>query len=344
MILSAALVLAGCDEQRDLYVAAGPLIWAEGDWGPSLDQSDMTMKATAIAYDESRLVAKEYFFAPRTVMLPVDNGIYDVLLFNGLMYSEKDTHLDDVYFRGTNRLDTFEAVAAEGAQIKRLGTRADDEYIASNEMEIITSAVERQEIEASRSYYIKYKNGKNGFDTPKDYIAAELNMTPVAMSYEAQIKVTIENISSAAGANAALYGFVGSAFISSRMPSHFYVTHHFNLNSKKIVDSAKDIGTIESPVFVTFGPPLDAPDNKYEVYVKILLVDNTEYENTFDVTTQLDTIIEAIKANQAGGGAPQYRLEIPVAINIKLPIVEPVGGGVGLGDWEDDELIHVPIT
>lgn len=345
IVVLAAVALVGCDEQRDLYIKSGPMIQATGDWNPSLGRTDMTMDATAVAYDASGLAAKEYFFNPTTVTIPVDRDTYDVVLFNGLMYSANDTHLDNIWFRGIDKLDTFEAVAREGALIKRLGTRSgENEYIASNDMEIITSAVERQDVDASRSYYIKYRNGENGFDTPKDYIYSELDMTPVAMSYEAQLVVTVKNISSAYSASAALYGFVGSAFMASRMPSHFYVSHHFNLNNKKMIDTPKDVGTIESPVFVTFGPPLDAPDNKYEVLVKITLINGEDFDvPIFDVTDQLADVIEAIKENQTGGGTTQYRLEIPVTIEVDLPIVDPVEGSIGLDKWGDEEEIRVPV-
>jgi hypothetical protein len=337
-------VTQGCTDQRDLYVLSGPMLEVEGDWVPSLGLSDMTMNATAVAFDGEGNSVKEYFYSPNTVKIPVDNGSYDVMLFNGLMYGPDDAHLDGVFFRGTDKFDTFEAVAKEGTLIRRLGTRADDEYIASSQMEIVTSAVQSENVNGERSYYIKYKNGENGFDTPEDYVYARMQMTPVALSYVAQVVVTIKNISSAAGASAALYGFVGSAFMASRMPSHFYVTHQFNLNSRKIIDKAGDIGTIESPEFVTFGPPLDVPDHRYEVYIKMVLVDGQEMEWTIDVTEQMLPIIEEIKANQSGEVQIDYHLEIPLDIELELPVVDPVEGFIGIDGWDDDELITVPIT
>jgi hypothetical protein len=321
------------------------MLQVKGDWVPSLDKSDMTMNATAVAFDAAEgEIIKEYFYSPNTVNIHVDEGSYDVMLFNGLMYEPDDTHLDGVYFRGTDKLGTFEAVAKEGTLIRRLGTRADGEYIATNEMEIVTSALQSEDIDGSRSYFTKYKNGRNGFDTPEDYIYSTLNMTPVAMSYEAQVVVTVKNVTSAAGASAALYGFVGSAFMASREPSHFYVTHQFNLNSRKFTDRAEDIGTIESPVFVTFGPPLDVPDHKYEVYIKMVLVNEQELEQTFDVTEQIKPIIEQIRTNLSGGVTIDYRLEIPLELELELPVVEPVEGSIGIEGWDDEELIYVPIT
>lgn len=305
----------------------------------------MTMDATAVAYDAGGLAVKEYFFSPRTVTLPVDAGTYDVMLFNGLMYAPDDVKLDGgIYFRGTESLSTFEAVAGEGSQGRMLA-RAEGEYIASNSMEILTSAVDRQQIDASRAYYKKYDNGENGLDTPSDFVAAELSMTPAPMSYESQIVVKVVNMSSinGGGASAALYGFVGSAMMATRWPTHFYVTHHLNLNSARITDTAKDSGTIQSPVFVTFGPPLDAPDNVYKVLVKIRMVNGKDFEETFDVTEQILPVIEAIRDNHATGATMQYKLEIPLEVEVDLPKVDPVEGSIGLDEWGPDEIITVPI-
>lgn len=185
---------------------------------------------------------------------------------------------------------------------------------------------------------------KNGYDVQGDYVEAELYMTPQAMSYECQITVTIDNITSAYAANAALYGFVGSAFMSSRMPSHFYVTHQLKLNNKKMLPEGDDRGTIESPVFVTFGPPVDVPDKKYEVYLNITLIDNTTFEHTEDVTDQVLPVINSVKNNLAGVEHVEYRITIPLAIEIELPFARPVEGIIGMDDWEDDEIIRFPIT
>lgn len=338
------MLIAGCDRQRDLYLAGESLIEVSGDWIPSLGKDDMSMDATALAFGADRKIVKAYFYDPHTVDIPLTRGTYDVMLFNGLMYSETDTHLDEVYFRGTDRLDTFEAVASEGKSIKRLGTRAEAAYVASNDMEIVTSALQSIDVDGSGGYRMKYRNGKEILDTDHDNIYKELSMTPVALSYETQVVVRIKNISSAAGASAALYGFVGSAFMASRMPSDFYVTHQFGLNNRRTIDEALDIGTIESPVFVSFGPPLNAPDNRYEIYIKMALVDGREIERSFDVSEQMAPIVEEIKTNFESGTTIHYRLEIPLEIELELPVVEPVEGSLGIDGWADDELIRVPMT
>jgi hypothetical protein len=338
------LASGGCD-LRDLYVISEPLIEVEAEWEPSLGEE--TVNGTAMLFDaEERSLKTANIYKPdTTVSLSAGRGTYDVVLFNGVIFSPDDSaiDLDGVMLRGGDHLDTFEAMAEEGSRISRLGSRGPDEYIATNEMEIIASALHRQQVDDNSSYYVKYKNGHNGFDTPGNYVSAKIEMTPVPLSYEAQVVVKIKNMASAAGASAALYGFVGSAFMASREPSHFYVTHQLGLSNRKMLDEAEDIGTIESPTFVTFGPPLDAPDNKYEVYLKMVLVNGEEREWTVDVGEQVKPIIEAIKANLSGGATIRYHLKIPIEIEIELPTVEDIKGSVNVDDWGDDELIVAPI-
>lgn len=336
----AALACWSCTDQRDLYVAVNPGIYVEGDWQPSLGRADMTMDATALAYDSRGGMVKEYFFDPGHVTLTVDKGLYDVLVFNGLMYAPEDTHLDGIYFRGVDRLDTFEAFAGETEPNRRL-SRADGEYIATNNMEIFTSATDRRQIETGKEYFIKYRNGKNGFEIPDGHIEAEIELVPQAMTYPCQVRFTITHISSAYAANAAVYGFSGSAFVASRRPSGFRVTHHVNLNNKVILSSDDDTGTIESPVFATFGPALDTP--QCSVYVSVMLVNGIELEREFDVTDQVLPFVARVKDNLLGTLPTQYRLSIPIELELELPLVQPIEGEIGLGDWDDDEIITIPV-
>lgn len=346
IIIAAVLALAGCDKQRDLYVLAEPLIYIEGNWVPSLGKSSMFMDATAIAYTPTGLYDTEYFSNQNNddVTLRVEKGTFDVVIFNGLMFAEDDTHLNGVHFRGSDRLDTFEAVAMEATPGRRISLRSDDEYVASNNMEIFTSATERQQIEADKGYHLKYEDGKKVEGTHEDNVVeAELHMTPIAMSYECKVTLKLTNISSAWSASANLYGFVGSAFVASRQPSDFDVTHQFLLNSKKMLDTEDDIGTIESPVFVTFGPPTDQPGRKYEIDVSVTKINGEPEDETFDITEQLNDALTKIRHNLNGGTPVNHNITIDIEIEMDLPEVDPGDGSIGVGDWTDDEIIKVPI-
>ncbi len=121
------------------------------------------------------------------------------------------------------------------------------------------------------------------------------------------------------------------------------MTHQFNLNNKTILDPETDTGTIESPVFITFGPPLDMSDNEYTLDVRIVLVDGRVVEQAFDIGDQVEPFIEQVKQNLAGTRPIAYHLTIPLELELELPEAEPIEGSIGIGDWGDDEVIRVPI-
>ena len=340
--IAVALLFSGCTDHRDLYSVAHPLLLIEGDWEPSLQMNDMSMNATANIYtlDNGQLVSKHYFVSPRSVTASLSGGRYHVLLFNGMMYSEQETHLDNIFFRATNQLSTFEAVVMESEGNRRL-TKAAGEYIASNEMELLTSMCQPQDISGNSMFQIKYKNGR---PVQNDQVEATLLMVPMPVSYRCQVVVNLVNPRSAYVANGSLKGFVGSVFMGARMPSHMDVTHQFRLNDLKINRGSPETGSIHSPLFVTFGPPLDMPNRKYTLELSIILVDGNEYKQTFDITDRIAAIIDKIKINLDTMEPIEVNLTIPIEVSVTLPVVEPADGMVGVGDWEDEEIIKVPIT
>jgi hypothetical protein len=335
----------GCTEQRDIYTIAHPALYIEGDWEPTLHTNSMSMDATALIYsqDGAQMVSKNFFAEPNSVVVPLTRGDYNVLLFNGMMYEENNTHLTDVQFRGTDNLDTFEAIVAQTTSKTRLRARTGDEYIASNEMDMLTVGHSEQRMNDEVSYSLKYKDGKNGYPTVEDYIEESLYLTPFAVSYPCQVEVVLTHASSAYVANGALRGFVGGVFMASRMPSHRDVTHQFKLNSfTAIGEPEDDMGIIKSPQFVTFGPPLDLPERKYTLQVSMVLVDGSEFEREFDITEQVLPVIEQLKSNLYAPEPIEVDLNIPIRIVVDLPAVEP-SGDLDVGQWGDDEIIQIPI-
>ena len=359
IVLAGALALAGCDKQRDLYTVARPMLYVEGNWVPSLNLTDMTMNATASLYvaGGGEQAFKSYFSMPNSTTIPATRGEYDLLLFNGLMYSEQSTHLDNTHFRGTDRLATFEAVADE-SNGNGNGSRLIDvtgEYVASNDMELLTSMLRTVEVEGEAGYRIKYQNGKNGYPTYSDYIESSVYLTPAPVSYECQVVVNLVNPVSAYVSYGALRGFAGSVFMASRLPSHMEAVHVVRLNSLELDATpnpdldylnpkGEPTGSIRSMKFVTFGPPLDDPaDWEYEFEIGIMLVNEEEFHQSIDISTQVaDAIVEMRKnLNVAEPVVTGYTILIEV--DVALDKLEPVEGEIGIGDWEDDEIIKVPI-
>lgn len=343
------LACVACHEQRDLYDVASPLLSVEGDWIPSLNRPDMSQNATAMIYNTTT-IAKEYFLRPNTVTTRVTKGKYYILLFNGMMFSEDNTNLDDIYFRQTDDIHQFEAFAAEGEASRRL-LRSEGEVIASNEMEILTSRWAATEIDSESQFYKRYENGERTDEDITDYVEGQIKLTPKAVSYPCQIIIQLVNPSSAFSATCALRGFVGSVKMSSRIPSHRSVTHHLKLNNMRITQKATDgnppqpeLGTIESSLFVTFGPPIDLPDRKYELELMIVLKDGREMNWLFDVTGQIQPMIEAIKYNLDETVEIPLQVTLDIDVPAELPEIDPNSGSdINVGEWEEDEIIKVPI-
>jgi hypothetical protein len=337
-------MLTGCDEQRDLYIHGSPHLSIEGDWMPSLGESDMSGRVTAVLYQDGRIALTEYFNTSNRATAEVFAGKYGILMFNGLMFSEKDIKLNQIYFRNTDKAETFEAVAEEADPNLRL-VRADGEYLASNNMELLTSAWEEVTIDDENGYLMKYSNGYNCYIDPNEYTNQEVRMTPRRVSYYAQVIVRLANPSSAMVANGALRGFTGSVFMVSGLPSHLRATHQLKLNNLHIDESSSGdtkTGTIESPVFVTFGPPTDLPDNdtswSYEFELSIILQDGSTLNRIFDVKPQVLPVIEKIRKSNLNNTIAQ---PILIEVDLRLPVIE---SAIGVAPWEDDEIIQVKIT
>ncbi len=308
------LLLVGCDKQRDLYDTSNTLLHIEGSWTRSLNQENM-LDATVLLYKDGE-IKKEFLSRPNGVTTRVTRGRYDVVTFNGVMESENVTNLDHVHFRGTDRLESFEAYAEEGRPNSRL-SRAEGEYIASNEMELLTFVHTGVDVDGESLYYLKYRNGKNGYPEIVDHVEGKVEVVPRAMSYRFRVIITnLANPRSARSATAALRGFRGSVFVprNGEPPrTGFPATHHLNLTSpsgRRIVTDGEGLetGALQSPPFVTFGPPLDVdPTGRYTFDPVFVLVDGTEYRMGYKDAVYI------------GRGAPQCRHR-----HRSLPRREPV--------------------
>jgi hypothetical protein len=366
--------LAGCHTQDDLYALSSPVLRVKSDWsyvpgwagneteaeaGTETETgagSRASGQATVMLFGEGgedgeggevREVRKTFLNSSSSVELPITRGEYDVLVSNGLFQSENITPLDHVWFRGTGNLETFEAVVAEVTP-NRFLSRAEGEYIASCSMEILASAQGHVSIEGENRYYLKYRDGENGWPEIPNYAEQEITLIPWPVSYVTRIAVSVANPESMARLpsgspviSAALRGFSGSVFNARRRPNpDFLVTHQTNLNS--YCDTGENLGQVEAS-FVSFGPPLDRRPG-YECSLEIFagLVDGSEVRRTFSLDEAVSELIDRIEECRAG--ELPITMTIPIEIDLALPEVEPSGGGgsfVGVNPWED---IEVPVV
>lgn len=349
---------SGCDTHRDLYDMSAPTLRIESDWGSALGQEQM-LDATVMLYREGAMT-KEFFSRPNGVSAQVTRGQYDILAFNGVMESESATNLNHVYFRGTDRLETFEAYAAEGVANSRLA-RAEDDYIASNEMELFAFGYAGLYVEENARYALKYRGGR--VQPPVDWVSLEqdVEVMPRVVSYRFQVRLTnVVNPRSALYASGALRGFAGSVFLapSSGIPqAGIRAAHHLNLTTLSNVRTSRnnlneEVGILHSGVFVSFGPPLpDDPDriadaDEYTFEPSFVLKDNTVFApgEPIDITRQVNEAIRRIHRHHIGDediAIDENLFTIEIADRVELPVISSTDV-VEVTDWDDgDERIII---
>lgn len=334
-----ALLMNSCTEQRDLYVPSYPQLMIKNDWAPSLCDTDNG--ATAMIYDRPKMSPTELIPDAFHKIIELDKGAYDVLVYNGLMYSPKETHLDNIFYRGTDRFETFEAVITEMPPGKRF--RAQKGEVVVNSPDILaTRSTAGHDIHARKKFEMKYRDGVNGFPTNLKFLDDTIFFSPCRVTHTCQVIAHVRNPQSARVVQAKLHGFSHSVFLANRMPAHNNITHQFILNSLKQDSSDPTMGTISSPVFTTFGPPLDLPERRYTVDVYVLLINSEELPlMTFDVTDQVEEAINYLTTERLKNCPIMDTFHI--YIEYDLPIVISDGMDVGLGEWGDDVIITVPI-
>lgn len=333
------LLMCSCTEQRDLYVASYPQLLIKSDWNPS--QCGIDNGATAMIYDRPHSAPTELMPDAIRKIIELDKGTYDILVYNGLMYSPTETHLDNIFYRGTDRFETFEAVITEMPPGKRF--RAQNGEVTVNAPDILaTRSTADHDILARKKFEMKYRDGENGFPTNPKFLDDSVFFSPCRVTHTCQVIARVRNPKSARVVQAKLHGFSQSVFLANRLPAHNSVTHQFILNSLKHDSSDPTIGTISSPVFTTFGPPLDLPERRYTVDVNVLLTNSEELPRmTFDVTDQVEKTVAYLAAERLKNCPIMETFYI--YIEFDLPIVISDGMDVGLGEWGDDIIITVPI-
>ncbi len=360
LIAAVAPLAVACTDLRDLYDTGNSVLHVEGSWSHSLGEDNM-QNATVLLHHDEGARDKKHLSRPNGVTVDVMHGDYDVMVFNGVMVSEDNTNLDHVLFRGTNNLSTFEAYVAEATPIRRL-SRADDEYIASNGMEVFTFAHHRVSVDEYGAHYVKYRNGERTDGTDGPHVAGTIESAPRAMSFRFQVRLTnIVNPVSAISAAGSFRGFLGSVFMPAsgdKPRPGFRATHHLQLstpvaNRIRTRADGEQVGTLVSPWFVTFGPPLPEGEGalptsgQYFFEPVFVLLDGSQYTpGPIDVTEQVNETIERMMEHHGDGDDIAHHenvFEVAIENQVTLPVVAGGGDGpqVDVKPWEDDEIIIV---
>lgn len=338
-LLLSLFISVSCTEQRDLYVASYPQLLILNDWNPS--QVFPPNGATAMIFDEKTGQRTEIMTDANRKVIELDQGLYDILVFNGSLYHPTDA-LGNISFRGTDKFETVEAVVSEMNPTK-IFRATNGEVIVNNPDILATHSTANCDIEARKKFELKYRDGKNGFPTSLKHINDTLPFTPCRITVDCIVICRVKNVKSARIVQAKLRGFSQSVFLANRLPSHTYITHQFTLNDRQFDDPDPTIGTIKSPMFTTFGPPLDLPERKYIIDIHTLLINGEEWpQKSFDVTDQVKPYIEFLK-QERNKNNPFITQPIIIYLYFELPIVISDGMDVGVKDWGDDVIVTVPI-
>lgn len=333
-----AMFVCSCTKHRNLYVASSPQLLISNNWAPS--QCDIDNGATVMIHnrpsDPTELI-------PNAIhkIIELDKGLYDILVFNGLMYSPTETHLDNIVYRGTDKFETFEAVITHMDAGSRFRAQPDEVIVDFPDI-LATHSTSGHDIAARRKFEMKYRDGVNGYPSNLKHTEDTVHFTPCRVTHSCQVIARVRNPKSARVVQAKLHGFAQSVFLANRMPAHNSITHQFKLNSLKLDPTNPDMGTISSPVFTTFGPPLDLPGRRYTIDVNVLLTNSEELGMmTFDVTDQVEQAIATLSAERLNDTPIMDTFYIH--IEYELPVVVSDGMDVGVGDWGEDIIITVPI-
>lgn len=328
-----------CTEQRDLYVASYPQLLITNSWMPS--QCGTDNGATAMIYDRPNAAPTEMMPDAIRKIVELDKGLYDIMVFNGLMYNPAESHLDNIYYEGTEQFDTFEAYVTEMDPARRF--RASNGEVIVNFPDVLaTRSTADHDIKASKKFQMKYQDGKNGFPTSPKHLDDSIAFTPCRVTHTCQVIARVHNPKSARVVQAKLHGFAQSVFLANRLPAHNSITHQFTLNNLKYDQSDPFVGTISSPVFYTFGPPLDLPERRYTIDLSVLLTNSEEHPRmTFDVTDQVEKAIKYLSTERLKNRPIMETFYI--YLDFGLPIVVSDGLDVGVADWGNDVIITVPI-
>ena len=347
------------DGLREIYDRTDSVIHVEGSWSHSLGVNDMH-NATVMLHHADGARNKHFLSRANGVTAHVVDGDYDVLVFNGVMESENSTNLDHIRFRGTDNLETFEVYSVDVPPMMRL-SRTEDEYIASNSMELFTFAHHTVSVDGDDAIYVRYRRGERTDEGLEDYVAGTVSTTPRALSFRYRITLTnIVNPTSASTAAGAMRGFLGSLFVPAsgeRPRPGFKATHHLTLTPPtrsrvRTRADGEEVGTLTTPQFVSFGPTMPTrgvpspATGEYFFEPVFGLRDGTEHRTgPIDITAQVNATIERMLGHHDDDehiSHAENDFEIVIDDEVFLPPISGDGGiPVDVEPWPDDEIIIV---
>lgn len=357
------IAVAGCTKHRDLYVNISPLFVVKADWSSS---SVCTEEATALVFNNNRAVLSNPYMIPAASTQPQKVAVdtYDILVFNNMMFSSTDNGFTDIFFKGTDRFNTFEAYANTQDNANPLFRSGFQEVFVNNPDLIAAATYRRKTIEDDRDFSMKYEDGILTPCLNGDYINDSVSVKPVCLTRTVQIVIRAKNYKPKFAIYGTLRGMAQGVNLVSRHPTGNNATHAgFRINNATIDSEHSDRHILTSEPFTSFGPWWNEPLGKKTYILDILTRYNGQgnvFSFSFNVTRHIPNVvtqwmekaIESIKSeeeahrNNGSYDGPIPRMDI-IVIEIWLDLPEVIGSDdgldVGVDEWGDVTIVDVPI-
>lgn len=351
-ILLAAGALAGCTDQRDLHVTIKPLFIIKNDWSVS---RLTPVSATAMFFARPEPYEPMHRSAYRHTLY-LEPNIYDILVFNEVMFYPNTSNLDGIVYRGTDNFNTFGAYAKPSPVNSIFRSEPGEVMVGYGYPEhLATRTFEQKEVLNDQQYILKYQNGKNGFPVYKDFDADSVELQPIRVTREAKIVAHVRNLKNQVRVSGTLRGFAEGVLLYNRQPDGANAVYTFDLNSAVPDPIVQDGHIIVSKSFTNFGPWWNKYPGEQKYMLDLVATKNGNiFRYSFDVTesdgvTVTQSVGEAIvkiKAEEAQflkDGTPPAMEEIVIEVWFDLPPGMDDSIDVGIGDWGSDVIIPIPM-
>ncbi|MEG1983107.1 MAG: DUF5119 domain-containing protein [Alistipes sp.] len=319
---SFALLFVSC--QRDHLYYAGDeraIVRVYVDWSKS--QPDPN-GVSAYAYDHAtgNLTTPSVVSSdPNFIDLALPVGTYDLFFHN-----DTPEELNNIDFVAAQNLSTFQALVNSSSESRYNLLSVQSETRYGGECDVMATALAKDVAISTEDVQYFYDKPLAGhYDIDK-----ELTVIPMRITELIDIEVTVNNITSAAGAPRSLLTDMAQgkyACLSTKTDG--LISFEFVLNNR-VVDPANHKRATISKKIISFGPP-DATNEQANrlLIMNFILVNGKTYPVTVDVNKEIKTSFDGM----------QYLHKIRVEIT--LP--EAIGNGEGpfnpdVEEWQDVEI------
>lgn len=352
LTLLTVVVLYGCTDHRDLHVAALPMFIVKNDWSAA----QLNPEGATVMFFARPEPYEPLFNNPNRHKLYLDPNLYDILVFNEVMFSPSTTNLDGVVYRGTDQFSTFGAYAYTHSVSPIFGSEPGEVMVGYGYPSVVAAREHGQkEVLPGKQYIMKYQNGKDGNPVYADFDADSVEMVPLRVTRQTKIIAHVTNLKRQSRVSGTLRGFAEGVLLATRQPDGANAAYTFDLNSAAVDAEVEGGYIVQSKSFANFGPWWnDYPGERRYTLDIVATVGNEIARQSIDVTESdgvkvTRSVGDAIKkiqleeAKLLSDGTPPAMDDIVIEVWFALPEIGDGSIDVGVGDWGSDIIISIPM-